>query len=186
MSVEEANTIANEMEARAFSKFFVTEQGLSEQEAQERTSLFLGNNEPVTDPKQTPQLSRMADDIRKNLDNGHTIEAIEADARNQPGFSQEAFDRAVDAVDSFIAEAPALPARIVTPVLRDIVEVSPELTEEDIIESIREADPELSEEEAVGFLETMSKIATKIDPFTFIGRFRTPVRKTIFGEEETQ
>ena len=111
MSVEEANTIANEMEARAFSKFFATEQGLSEQQAQERTSLFLGNSEPATEAIQQPQISGLADMIRSGFDSGMTEESIREQAREFSGFSDQAFDRAVATVDRAFAEAPALPER---------------------------------------------------------------------------
>lgn len=107
----DAVKIANEMEARAFIRVMAVDQGLTGQPAEDHAALITNNGEPATEAKQNINQSLLTDTIRSGFNQGMTEEAIRRQAREFPGFSDEAFNRAVITVDKAIAEAPALPKR---------------------------------------------------------------------------
>ncbi len=109
--IEEAQEFADGILTRAGDRFVSSEFGLIGESSEQVKGLIFNSGSPATEPRQQPLISGIADSIRQSLDLGRSVEEIEEFMRGQPGFTQEAFDRALATLDRFISEAPALPER---------------------------------------------------------------------------
>lgn len=111
MSTEEAIALAQGIFDRSGSRFASSEFNLVGENAEQIRDILFKDGSPATEPRQQPRISVLADIIRSGFDQGMTEDEIRNNARQFAGFSDEAFDRAVAAVDRATAEAPALSER---------------------------------------------------------------------------
>ena len=98
MPLEEAHKIANTIRSKSSTAFASIALGASGSQAEEIGQLLLNSGLPATEAKQQPNIARLADIIRSGFNQGMTEEAIRDEAREFPGFNDEAFDRAVAAI----------------------------------------------------------------------------------------
>lgn len=108
MSGEDAMTLSEGVFERSAIRFMSDEFGLIGENAEQVRGIVFRDGPPATEPRQQPSQTTLADVIRRGFDLGMTEESIRIQAKGFAGFSDEAFDRALGAVDSATANALAL------------------------------------------------------------------------------